>query len=120
MIPEKIDPLTGETFRPKRYNQTFASRANQIVFNNNKARKKRHAKAFVDKPLDKNRSILEKIMNGKDELVKTTEFLKGAGFYFSFFSMSATVKGKPCQLVYEYGLQKRDNEDAYTIIRCKI
>jgi hypothetical protein len=119
MITEKKDPLTGESFIPKRHNQSFANRANQIIFNNNKARKKRQAKAFVDKPLDKNRSILVQIMEGKDREIKSTEFLRGAGFDFRYFSMSVTLQGKPCQLVYEFGLQKRENEDAYTIVRCK-
>ena len=33
------DPLTGELFIPKRFNQKFAIRQNQIDFNNIKARK---------------------------------------------------------------------------------
>ena len=39
-----IDPLTKEKFIPKRRNQKFSKRENQIVFNNNKAYKKRQEK----------------------------------------------------------------------------
>ena len=38
------DPLTKEVFYPKRSDQKFASRKNQIRFNNLKARKKRALK----------------------------------------------------------------------------
>jgi hypothetical protein len=33
---KKIDPLTGELFTPERKNQIFATRENQIKFNNKK------------------------------------------------------------------------------------
>jgi len=36
-----IDPYSGMEFTPKRHNQRFACRANQIAYNNMLARKKR-------------------------------------------------------------------------------
>jgi hypothetical protein len=35
--PKKADPLTGELFTPERKNQKFATRENQIKYNNGKA-----------------------------------------------------------------------------------
>ncbi len=119
MISEKKDPLTGESFIPKRHNQSFANRANQIAFNNNKARRKRLSKAFVDKKLDKNRTILLNLLKDQDEVVKSTEFLNGAGFDFKCFSMSTTIGGKNCQLVYEFAIYKNDNADSFTIKKIK-
>ena len=44
-----MDPLTGEEFVPKRSNQKFASRENQIRYNNLKAKEIRQAKSKTRK-----------------------------------------------------------------------
>lgn len=106
----KIDPYTGNSFMPKRSNQKFETRENQIAFNNEKARVKRHEKKKVDSTLDSNRNVLMKVLGNKEEAAVSKDFLLGAGFNFTFFSQSVMYKNQSYQLVYEYGiLQDKDN-----------
>lgn len=63
------DPLTKESFVPKRSNQKFSCRLNQIKYNNRKAKSKRLAKAPYDKILDTNRNILIRIIGEEDDCV---------------------------------------------------
>lgn len=85
MVKRK-DLLTGEEFIPKRVDQKFKSRENQIKFNNqqqNERRKKLNVKLA---PLSKNQRILEKLMKGRTTLKIHKEFLKGCGFVSGFFT----------------------------------
>lgn len=109
------DPLTGETFVPRRFNQKFASRENQITYNNIKARKKRRLKAPVDRVLDKNRSVILGIIGDEQQVIRSRDFLLGAGFNFSYFSRSLMMSGKRCQLIYEYCVL--DNTDGTYLLK---
>ena len=113
---EKIDPFTNEKFTPKRRNQKFASRKNQIAYNNKIAQKIRDAKKFADKPLNNNRKVLSKILGSKDEKTFSEDYLLGAGLDFRFFSQSGTYKGQTIQMMYDYGLIKNDDK-TFTIKR---
>ena len=104
MYISRKDPLTDEIFSPKRSNQRFATRKNQIDYNNIKARNKRQKKAPLDKVLDKNRNILANILLEKNALKKSKEFLLGAGFNFKVFNRSIRSNGKNYQCIYEYGV----------------
>ena len=44
-----VDPLTNEPFIKRRNNQKFATRRNQIRFNNIKAKKKKGCESIRDK-----------------------------------------------------------------------
>ena len=79
-----IDPLTREVFIPKRTNQIFATRENQIKYNNLKAAKERKAKARSRKILDNNRKVLQNILGSNQEEKKSLDYLKGAGLNFRF------------------------------------
>lgn len=98
------DLLTGELFTPTRSDQRFATRENQIRYNNIKARQKRNAKAEIDRALDTNRNILRKILNNKEEIVKTHDFLSGAGFNFGITTHKINKEGKLWSCVYEYAI----------------
>lgn len=76
----RIDPHTKESFLPRRSNQKFASSQNRIRHNNNKANLNRKKKAFCDRPLHINYTILTELMQGKKSEVFHSEFLKGKGF----------------------------------------
>lgn len=80
------DPLTGEAFLKRRNNQKFATRKNQIRYNNLIAQKKRNTKGPTEKILDRNRLILNWILNGQKEIVKSKDFLLGAGFQFTHYT----------------------------------
>ena len=105
-----IDPLTGETFFKKRSNQVFANRSNQIRYNNRKAYEKRKAKSPLDKILDNNRRILKTILGSSDEIVKSRDFLLGAGFNFGCSTHSVKIDGYKWICVYDYAYLPMDNE----------
>lgn len=104
------DPLTGETFLKKRSNQVFANRENQIRYNNQKAYEKRKAKSLVDKILDKNRIILKIILGSDDEVVRSYDFLSGAGFNFGCSTHSVKIDRYKWICVYDYAYLPMDNE----------
>jgi len=101
-MEKSIDPLTGETFMRTRSNQVFASRLNQIKFNNFKAQKKRKSKEKINKILDKNYNVLASIVNGKKSTVKSYDFLLGAGFNFSCVTHHVKHEQKKWNCVYDY------------------
>jgi len=111
-----IDPLTKEKFIPKRRNQKFSKRENQIVFNNNKAYKKRQEKAPFDNILESNRKILNQILGDEHKKECTLDYLLGAGFNFQFFNRSFERNGKTYQCVYYVAITPIENKK-YQLIR---
>ena len=108
------DPYTGTEFTPKRYNQKFETRRNQIAYNNTKSRDIRHQKYTVDKTLEGNRRILANILNGANSKVKSKDFLLGAGFVFEYFNKSMIQDNINYQCIYNYAITKL-NDDRYKI-----
>ena len=100
---ESRDPLTGEVFIPGRGNQKFASRSNQIRFNNLKAARKRRAKANVDRVHDRNRTILKRVLGNRSDKTLSRDYLLGAGFDFTCFTHSTKKVEGICHCVYEFG-----------------
>ena len=113
---QAVDPLTNETFIKRRNNQKFATRRNQIRFNNIKAQKKRDAKASVTRILDRNRSILKRTLGDKKEIVVSRDFLLGAGFSFNYFSFQVAVNGVTFAGIYEFGAAQIV-KDQYKIVK---
>lgn len=104
------DKLTGEPFTPTRSDQKFATRENQIRYNNLKARKKRRAKAEIDRTLDTNRNILKRLLKENKEVIKSRDYLMGAGFHFGISTHKIEKNGKTWSCVYEYALMPlKDN-----------
>lgn len=97
-----VDPLTGETFIKKRNNQVFANRKNQIKYNNLKAREKRNAKAEADRILDKSRQVLKQTLGSNQEIIKSKDYLDGAGLNFGFNTHSIKKDGKIWICIYDY------------------
>ncbi|MGH2643841.1 MAG: hypothetical protein ACRDE2_07835 [Chitinophagaceae bacterium] len=86
MYENQKDPLTNQSFLPKRSNQKFSSRGNRIIYNNRKAKNIRNERAKFDKPLHNNYKILKNIMADKKEIIIHREFLLGKGFVFDVFT----------------------------------
>ncbi|WP_103866723.1 hypothetical protein [Aquimarina sp. I32.4] len=106
-----IDPLTQETFTKKRSNQKFATRENQIEFNNLKARRKRQAKAHLDRILDKNRSIMGFLLGDQKEVTRSHDFLLGAGFNFGCNTHTILDhQGIKWSCIYEYAYCRTEDE----------
>jgi hypothetical protein len=66
---KRTDPLTKELFVPKRKNQRFASRKNQIEYNNMIARSQQLAMKKIDMILKNNRKVLWRLLGEKPEYV---------------------------------------------------
>ena len=107
---ERKDPLTGEVFIPKRSNQKFVSRQTQVMYNNQLAAQKRNAKSLTDKLLDKNRNILKTILGRDKEVVKSFDFLRGAGFDFFIQTKNLVKNGKKHICVYEFAYCVTDDK----------
>ena len=106
----ETDPLTKESFYPKRSNQKFASRKNQVKYNNLKARKKRVAKKKFDQPLDRNRNILIGILGTNMSMIKHKEWLLALGYDFNIYTHSSRYEGKNIPCIYEFGIAQLDGE----------
>ncbi len=100
------DLLTQEVFVKRRSNQKFANSQNRIRYNNRKAQMKRTAKAFVDGPLDQNRTILGRILAGREEITVSRDFLLGSGFTFDYFSYQKMDDDQMYAGIYEFGVAK--------------
>jgi hypothetical protein len=112
------DPLTEEKFIPKRTNQKFSCRKNQVAYNNLIARRKRKRKMPFDKALEQNRTILERILKDNNEITVSKDFLLGAEFDFQFFNRGFVRGGVNYQCVYEYAFTLLEN-GKYKIYKMK-
>lgn len=92
IITMAADPLTGEQFVPKRSNQKFASRKNQIRYNNLKAAEERQAIAKTRKILNSNRKVLQRVLGSNNEVLRSLDFLEGAGLDFQY--CTRTIRGE--------------------------
>lgn len=111
-----IDLLTGETFYKKRCNQKFATRRNQIRYNNLKAQKERELKKKIDAPLSRNRRILSKLLGKDNEVIKSRDWLMALGYDFSLYTSTIKLDAQLIPCVYEFCCQKITN-DQYKIYR---
>ncbi len=96
------DPLTGEEFNKKRSNQKFASRTNQIKFNNMKAYNKRKAKSIPNKILDRSRDVLKNALGDNDSVERSYDFLLGAGLHFGYYTHQINKDDLKWICVYDY------------------
>ncbi|SDS22557.1 hypothetical protein SAMN04515667_1694 [Formosa sp. Hel1_31_208] len=97
-----IDPLTGEVFIKKRSNQIFANSENQIRYNNLKAYEKRKAKAQFDRILDRSRQVLKLTLGTYEEIIKTRDYLEGAGLNFGCNTHTIIRDGIKWICIYDY------------------
>ena len=105
LMTPQLDPLTGEEFLPKRRNQRFASRQNQVRYNNQVAQQKRDAKRPLDQALDRNRSILLRLLGSAQSVTHSHDFLRGAGYNLEAFTQTKRQANVILYCVYEFGVQ---------------
>jgi len=105
----KKDPLTGETFLPKRVNQRFASASNRKKFNNQHANQLRKKRAIIYGPLNKTHLLLIKLMKGKNEATYSKEFLKGYGVELNLFNHIVKIDDIQHHAIFEFALLFLDN-----------
>jgi len=107
MSEKRICPYSGVEFVPKRSNQVFANRENQIRFNNKKAFQKRKAKSLTDNALDKNRQVLKSVLSNMNHVIKSYDYLLGAGLHFGYSTHQIIKDEIKWVCIYDY---------AYTLI----
>ena len=100
----KKDPLTGETFLPKRMNQRFSSASNRKKYNNQQANAIRKKRAIIYGPLNKTHLLLMKLMEGKNEATYSKEFLKGYGVELSLFNHIVSIDNIGHHAIFEFVL----------------
>ena len=115
---QRKDPYTGEVFTPKRNNQFFATRQNQVAYNNAKARKVRQLHSDIDNHIKKNWQILDDVLKLQSKVTRTKEFLKGAGYNFSLYNSYRMEGAYAYYGVYNYGI-RAINDNQYEIIKFK-
>lgn len=109
-MKQLTDPLTGETFFPKRQNQKFANSRNRIKFYNKKIIELRSSKSKYDKPLHRNYCILRDLLKVKQEVILHKQFLLGKGYNFTVFTDYKKKGDKLFPAVYGFIVQDIGNE----------
>jgi len=110
----RTDPLTGEQFIPRRSNQIFKSRANQVKYNNEKAKKVRKVISPTQSAFRRNYQILRRIMQTKKPPIVTRDYLEGAGFDFDGFTGVNTIRPVFSAKVFDINLIQLD-DNSFTL-----
>jgi hypothetical protein len=108
---EKIDPYTGEYFYPFRSNQKFASRENQIAYNNYIAKVKRENMNEIDFYVKRNWEILLELLGDEKTIIKSEEFLTELGYDFRFLNNIRKEGDKGYFAIYNTGIRQIDNNN---------
>lgn len=109
--------LTGEEFYPKRSNMVFKSATARIKYHNNEANKLRREKSFVDRPLRRNKKILDELIHNTETKSVHKQFMLGKGFNFSVFTHYQEHNSKHYPAVYNYVVIS--NGDVIKVIKLK-
>lgn len=104
MIERKLrkDPLTGETFTPKKVTQRFKTRANQIKFNNQLQSARRQFLGIILKPLTKTHRILTNALSGKKTAKLHKEWLAGAGADMTLFTHVEKIDQRKFHAIFNF------------------
>jgi len=113
---ERKDPLTGEVFTPKRSNQRFSCRENQIRFNNKKAKAHKLKFSEMHTLLQKNRDILHNIVQDHEQITESYDFLRGTGFNFGIQTHSIEHDGAIWTCIHDYAYH-HIGKNKFTIIK---
>lgn len=99
-----IDPYNLQEFTPNRSNQRFSCPQNRVKYHNEKAKKIRRSKSFIDSKTHRNFCILSELMEGYDEREFHRQFLLGKGFTFGVVTHFVVINevNRPC--FYDYGM----------------
>lgn len=97
------DPFTKEQFIKSRSNQVYANRKNQVKHSNQKAKEKRESLASINKTLHSNLKIIQNILGENTSVIKSHEFLLGAGFSFESITHARRVDDLSYYCVFNVG-----------------
>ena len=111
----KTDPFTNKEFETVSKIKKFESKKNQVAFNNQKARKEKQERAFVDDKINHNLLVLSRLLGDKEEVIITEEHLKNAGFLFGVLTHFANIKGTIIMCIYNYCCIQLDSNNEFKI-----
>lgn len=109
------DPLTGETFTPKKVTQRFKNRANQVKFNNQLQSIRRQFLGILLKPLMKTHRVLTNALRGKDSIMLHKEWLAGADADMTLFTHIETIDQKRFHAIFNFTISVKG--DFYVITK---
>ena len=105
---KRICLQTLKEFIPKRMNQYFINRKAQYQFNNIKASKLRAMKKSTVEKLNKNWTILDKLLGSTEKVIIPIPKLISAGFHLNTIT-SVDLKGEiPTFSLYDVSFMKKD------------
>ena len=114
---ERKDPLTGQTFIPKRSNQRFATSYNRKKFNNQIANDLRKEREYIIGPLNKSHRLYIKLMEGKNEGNFSFDYLDGYGLKFNTFTHHKLINGVQIPFVFEFAVYINASSKTVKIVR---
>ena len=114
--PTLICPGTGIKFQPRRTNQKFLNNKARNAFHNAIARKLRQRTAKKDKALKKNLKIILSLLGNENEVIKSKEFLLGAGFDFRGVNDVKRMGEIIVNCVYDVGFYKL-SDSTYKLLK---
>ena len=112
------DKYDNSEFIPSRSNQYFKNRSNQIAYNNAKAKSKRKSKYFIDKTLNTNREKMLELLNGKEEILVSTNALKEKGINTDYHTHSKRTPKGICWCVYEIEMYLINDDQVKLVNTC--
>ena len=114
---ENICPQTQQSFIPKRSNQKFITPMARIAYHNSIAKNERNHTLPTIKVLKNNYNILDSLLKNSDSVIKSEEFLKGAGFNFNQMTSFISQDGVKTAVIFDLGYQLTEN-GSYKIVNC--
>ena len=114
---QRICPFTNQTFTPKRSNQRFSTKQARIAYHNANAKKDRRNKLPILNILKRNYDILLSNLKSSSEVIRSKEYLRGAGFDFKQMTSFQKVEGINTAVLFDLGYQLTEKGN-YRIIRC--
>ena len=112
----KTCPITGLTFTARRSNQKFSSAKARNDYYNGLAKEVRQMKAGLDKALEKNRRVILETLGKEAEVVKTRDYLLGAGLNFSTMTNTKKLNDSVIIGIYDVGYCKL-SDGSYKLMR---
>ena len=111
------DPLTGEEFIPHKINQKFASKENQVIYNNALAKQRRDFRSRFINPIENNFRILFHLLGKKERMTIDKDELLQKGYRFGALTHNVYWQGRVYAMCFTRGVFI-DDDNLVSIIKC--
>ena len=103
-VYERYCRCCGEFFRTTKSNKIYLNRKHQVEHNNEKQQDYTRKKAKVDKITKQTYRIYDNLLQNKDFIVFSKEYLRGKGANLSVCSFVGQQEGKPINVIYDIAI----------------